>query len=193
MKRIKSSLKIIAILSAIFFLLSCDNTLRDEDKSSSFLLLVRIKGEAVDGGEADFYESDVQDDETGVVYEDVSVATLEAKLKEPLSLIGPSYKNSIVVTRYTIVYTAVDPPTSSVPQSFEGHLTAVIEIDATTDVSFILVKATAKNESPLQEIKDAVNSLVVRATITFYGHDLASNPVQASGDITIHFADWVNE
>lgn len=193
MKRIKSSLKIIAILSAIFFLLSCDNALRDEDKSSSFLLLVRIKGQAADGGEVDFYESDVQDDETGVVFEDVSIASLEAKLKGPGECVmGSSYKNTIVVTRYTVVYTAVDPLTSSVSRSFEGHLTVVIEIDATIDVSFILVKATAKNESPLQEIKDTVNSLVVRATITFYGHDLASNPVQASGDITIHFADWVN-
>ena len=193
MKRIKSSLKIIAILSAIFFLLSCDNPLADEDKSGSFLLIARIKGQQIDEGDVDFYQSDVQNDETENVSEDASIATLEAKLKEPLPLIGPSYKNNIVVTRYTVVYTAIDPPTSSVPRSFEGHLTAVIEIDATTDVSFILVESGAKDESPLQEIKDTGNHLVVKATITFYGHDLAGNSVQASGDMTISFADWINE
>ncbi len=70
---------------------------------------------------------------------------------------------------------------------------AVIEIDATTDVSFILVDRGAKDESPLHEIKDTATQLVVKATVTFYGHDLANNPVQGSGDMTISFADWINE
>jgi len=193
MKRTKFILKILAILPCLLVLLSCDNILNDSQQSASLLILTKLSGQTAGGGSADFYESDVQDD-LGFVHEDVSIATLEAKLKETVSVLGPSYQNSIRVTEYTVRYEVVDTdisPVPSPPQLFRGSLNIVIEIDATINVSFIIVRASAKNEAPLDQLKLTNNYLLVKATVTFYGEDLAGNPVQDSGDITINFADWV--
>ena len=190
MKRIKFALKILAVLPCLLFLLSCaiDNT----EQSGSFLIIVSITGQTADGADADFYESEVQDDTTLNVYEDVAEASIQAKLKEPEAVLGPYSWNNIIVTSYTVTYENLDVAGGPVPSSFTGYLNALIEIDATVDVSFILVRSTAKNQTPLQGLKGTTNSLNVRATIIFYGHDLADNQVQVSGNITIHFADWVN-
>ncbi len=197
MKRMKT-LKILAILPCVLFLLSCDNILSDSQQSGSVLIVAKITGQTATGGEADFYESDVQDDATGTVYEDVAVATLEAKLKEPESVLGPSYNNNILVYAYRVSYVAVLPSGSTVPVSFQGSLNVVIDIDATVDVDFILVRATAKNASPLQDLKGTTNALLVDATITFFCRDLSGKAVKDSTDqdpsatISINFADWVN-
>lgn len=197
MKRMKT-LKILAILPCVFLLLSCDNILNNSQKSDSVLIVAKITGQTADGGDADFYESDVQDDTTGVVYEDVSVATLEAKLKEAESVLGPSYNNNVLVYGYRVSYAAVLPSGSTVPVSFQGTLNVVIDIDATIDVTFILVRAAAKNASPLSDLKNTTNALLVDATITFFCKDMNGNAVKdptgqdPSGTISINFADWVN-
>lgn len=178
------------MLPCLLFLFSCaiDNT----EQSGSFLIIVSITGKTAGGADADFYESDVKDDTTSDVYEDVAVASIQAKMKEPEAVLGPYSWNNIIVTSYTVTYENLDVAGGPVPSSFTGYLNALVEIDSTVAVSFILVRSTAKNQSPLQDLKDTVNSLNVRATVTFYGHDLADNQVQVSGNITIHFADWVN-
>ncbi len=197
MKRMKT-LKILAILPCIFLLFSCDNILNDGEQSDSVLIVAKITGQTAAGGDADFYESDVQDDTTGNVYEDVSVATLEARLKDLESILGPSYNNNVLVYGYRVSYTAVLPSGSSVPVSFQGSLNVVIDIDATVDVSFILVRAAAKNAAPLQDLKGTLNALLVDATITFFCRDLNGKAVKdpigqdPSATISINFADWVN-
>lgn len=197
MKRMKT-LKILVILPFVLLLLSCDNILNNSEKSGSVLIVAKITGQTASGSDADFYESDVQDDATGTVYEDVAVATLEAKLKETESVLGPSYNNNILVYSYRVSYTAVLPSGSTVPVSFQGSLNVVIDIDATVDVDFILVRATAKNASPLQNLKGTTNALLVDATITFFCRDLSGKAVKdttgqdPSATISINFADWVN-
>lgn len=196
MKRMKT-LKILVILPFVLLLLSCDNILNDSQKSGSVLIVAKITGQTAAGSDADFYESDVQD-ASGIVYEDVAVATLEAKLKEPDSVLGPSYNNNILVYSYRVSYTAVLPSGSTVPVSFQGSLNVVIDIDATVDVDFILVRAAAKNSSPLQDLKGTANALLVDATITFFCRDLSGKAVKdttgqdPSATISINFADWVN-
>jgi len=199
MKRIKSSLKIIVILSAIFFLLSCDNTLKDSQKSSSILLLVRILGVTDTGDAADYLQSDVleeitEDDEIiQFVRADIAKANLEAQLKNPAPLLpGASYQTSVVVDRYIVTYTAVDPPTSSVPRSFEGSLSARIDIDATLEIPFVIVREIAKWESPLSDLH-AGGRLQVVATVTFYGHDWNNYPVEATGYLSIYFINYMDE
>ncbi len=197
MKRMKT-LKILVILPFVLLLLSCDNILNDSQKSGSVLIVAKITGQTAAGSEADFYESDVQDDATGTVYEDVAVATLEAKLKEPESIVGPSYNNNVLIYAYRISYAAVLPSGSTVPISFQGSMNVVIDIDATVDVDFILVRAAAKNEAPLQNLKGTPDALLVDATITFYCKDLSGKAVKdvtgqdPTATISINFADWVN-
>lgn len=194
MKRMKTALKILAILPCLIFLVSCDNILSDSQKSNSILTILKITGQTADGRKADFMESDVQDDATGNVYEDVGTATLEARLKEPESLgPGSSYMNRIIVNRYEVIYFSVDPPEVVPPAPFTGYMHTVIGINQSVDVSFILVMSTAKNAPPLAALKGTENSINMQATVTFYGEDMAGHPVQASGTITIHFADWPDD
>ncbi len=199
MKRTKKTLKIIATLCAFFFLLSCNNVLEDSQKSTSILLLVRILGVSEDGGAADYLHSDVLE-ETMVgdeliryVVADIATATFEAQLKNPAPLLpGASHQTSIVVDRYMVTYTAVDPPTSSVPRSFVGSLSARIDIDATMDIPFVIVREMAKWESPLSDLQ-AGGRIQLMATVTFYGHDANNFPVEATGYLSIYFTNYLED
>ena len=201
MKRMKT-LKILAILPCILLLFSCDNILNDSQQSDSLLIVAKISGQTADGSDADFYESDVRvanpsPPPDNFIYEDIAVATLEAKLKEPDSILGPSYTNRVLVYGYRVSYTAVLPSGSAVPVSFQGTLNVVIDIDATVDVTFILVRAAAKTDPPLDALA-GMNALLVDATVTFYCRDLDGKAVKSptgqdpSATISINFMDWAD-
>jgi len=199
MKRTKKTLKIIATLCVFFFLLSCDLTVSDSEKSSSVLLFVRILGVSESGDEADYLQSDVveevtiDDEPRQYVTADIAMANLEAQLKNPAPLLpGASYQTSVVVDRYTVTYTAVDPPASLVPRSFEGALSARIEIDGTVDIPFIIVREIAKWEPPLSDLW-AGGMLQVVATVTFYGHDANNYPVETTGYLSIYFVNYADD
>ena len=190
MKRTKNSLKITAILCVFFFLLSCNNTLGDSDKSSVILTVTRIHGMDLDGGDADYLMSDVQT-EGGYLTNSVMV-TLEVKSKNPEPLLpGSSYKTSVMIDRYTVTYTS--PEGDPVPVAFEGRLSAVCEVDASVDLEILAVRAEAKTVPPLNALIGTLNVIwAVVAEIRFIGHDLAGNGVEATGYLTIYFADWAD-
>ncbi len=195
MKRTKNSLKITAILCVFFFLLSC-NPLEDDSTSSSMLLILDITGTTIDGDAVSFHQSDVVT--AGAVHADTATVTLQAKLLNPEPLVPQaSQYTSIVVTRYVISYSRSDgqnTPGVDVPYSFEGSLSTLIEIDATVDISFVIVREAAKLESPLFDLRGGGDEVVIQvtATIDFYGHDLVNNAVKATGSLTIFFADYVD-
>ncbi len=202
MKKTKNSLKITAILCVFFFLLSC-NPLEDDSTSSSMLLILDITGTSIDGDEVSFHQSDVVhvDPDTGAlsIIADTGTVTLQAKLLNPEPLVPQtSQYTSIVVTRYVISYSRSDgqnTPGVDVPYSFEGSLSTLIEIDATVDISFVIVREVAKFEPPLLDLRDGGDELVLQttATIDFYGHDLVNNAVKATGYLTIFFGDWIDQ
>jgi hypothetical protein len=189
MRRIKNSLKITAILCVFFFLLSCNNTVGDSDKSSVILIVTRIVGMDVGGGDADYLTSDVQ---TGGGYlTNPVVVTLEANFKNPEPLLpGTSYKTSVMIDRYTVTYTR--PEGGPVPAAFEGRLAVVCEVDASVDVEIVAVRAEAKTAPPLNALIGTLNVIWAVAEIRFIGHDLAGNGVEATGYITVYFADWAD-
>jgi hypothetical protein len=203
MKRMKTALKILAVLPCLFLLFSCDNILNKDQESDSLLIVAKISGQAADGSEADFYESDVRVINTApppayFIYEDIATATLEAKLKEPESILGPSYTNNVLIYGYRISYETVLPGGIDPPDPFSGSLNVVIDIDATVDVTFILVRAAAKDLPPLDTL-GGMNALLVDATITFYCKDLNGKPVKdaqgrdPSATISINFMDWADK
>ncbi len=189
MKRIKNSLKITSILCVFFLLLSCSNTVGDSDKSGVVLIVTRIHGMDVGGGDADYLISDVQ---TGGGYlTNPLVVTLEAKLKKPEPIIlGTSYKTSVMIDRYTVTYTS--PEGDPVPVSFEGRLAAVCEVNASVDLEIVAVRAEAKTAAPLNALIGTLNVIWAVAEIKFIGHDLAGNRVEATGYLTVYFADWAD-
>ena len=188
MKRTKNSLKITAILCVFFFLLSCNNTLGDRDKSSVILIVTRIHGADLSGTDADYLMSDVLTG--GISLTNPLVVTLEAKFKKPEPLLpGSSYKTSIMIDRYTVTYTS--PEGDPVPVAFEGRLAVVCEVDGSVDVEIMAVRAEAKTVPPLSTLSG--NDVIwAVAEIRFIGHDLAGNRVEATGYLTIYFADWAD-
>ncbi len=71
----------------------------------------------------------------------------------------------------------------------------LIGIDATADISFVIVREAAKMEPPLYDLRGGGDEGVIQvsATIDLYGHDLINNNVKATGYLTIFFADYGNE
>jgi len=194
MKKTKNSLKITAILCVFFFLLSCDYTVGTDDKSGVVLTVTRIVGVDALGNDADYLASDV---ETGGIpgfggyLTDPIVITLEAKLKKPETIIpGASYKTSVMIDRYTITYTG--PEGDPVPAAFEGRLAVVCEVDASVDLEIVAVRAEAKVIPPLSDLDGTLNVIWAVAEIRIMGHDLDGNGVEATGYITVYFADWAD-
>jgi hypothetical protein len=192
MKRTKNSLKITAILCVFFFLLSCDLTVSDSEKSGVVLIVTRIFGMDATTQDADYLISDILTG--GSWFTNPVVATLEAKLKKPRAIIpGDSYKTSVMIDRYTVTYmTSYDGGGTEgvdVPFSFEGNLSAVCEVDGSVDLDILAVRAEAKSIAPLIGLATV---LPVVARFDFIGHDLDGNRVQATGYLTIYFADWAD-
>ncbi|UCE21210.1 MAG: hypothetical protein JSV46_02950, partial [Candidatus Aminicenantes bacterium] len=109
---------------------------------------------------------------------------------------GPSYKNRIFIHTYEVRYTFIDStmsplPSPSIPATFQGRLSVGIDIDSSASIEFVIVREQAKLEAPLFNIV-GLDLLQVVARITFYGEDIAGHPVQATGYLTIYFADYAD-
>lgn len=191
MKKTKNTLKIIAILCVFFFHLSCLNVneVGVDDKSGVLLIMTRIAGMDVDGSDADYLASDVQ---TGGGYlTNPIVVTLEASLKKPDPIVpGGTYKTSIMIDRYTITYTS--PEGDPVPAAFEGRLAVLCEVDASVDIEIVAVRAEAKTVAPLSALIGTLNVYWAVAEIRIMGHDWNGEGVEATGYITVYFADWAD-
>lgn len=194
----KLGLKAGIALLALIFLFAC-NPIEDETKSDSLLIVERITGVDANGNEADFLQSDVikVNTDTGETYvtADVARATLRATLLDPAPLMGASIYNDILVNRYVVNYTRTDnknTPGVDVPYPIEGMLNVLVGIDQTVQISFIIVRETAKLEPPLRNlaIGRAEGTLIVNARIDFYGEDMTKRKVKASGYLTIEFANY---
>jgi hypothetical protein len=201
MKKVKNALKITVILMGLFFLFSC-NPIADESKSDSMLVVVSVTGLDLEQNEVNYLQSDVisysADSQQYYVTGDAAKATLTAKLLDPSTTVEASNYNSIQLTRYTVQYIRSDGKSVEgvdVPYSFEGAISANIEIDDSVEASFIVVREVAKQESPLVDLIEARGEgvLEVVARIDFYGHDMTNNKVKATGYLTIFFANYIDE
>jgi len=201
MEKAKNPLKITAILTVIFLLLSC-NPIEDETQSDSILVLQNLTGTDIEGNEVNFLQSDVVsvDSDTGLSYvaADAAEASFTAKLMDPTTTLTSSFYNNIIITRYTVAYVRSDGKNTEgveVPYSFEGSLSTLIEIDSTVDVSFIIVREVAKLEPPLINLREGrgEGTIEITAKVDFYGHDITNNKVKATGYLTIFFANYIDE
>jgi len=189
MKKTKNYLKIIAILCVFFFHLSCDFEVGTDDKSGVILIVSRITGADLGGGDADYLLSDVLTN--GAVFTNPVIVTLEAKLKKPEPIVpGGTYMTSVMIDRYTITYTS--PQGDPVPAAFEGRLSAVCEIDASVDIEILAVRADDKLVPPLSDLVGGVGYIWAVAEIRIFGHDLNGEGVEAVAYLTVYFTDWAD-
>jgi hypothetical protein len=195
MKRMRNASTIATIILLILFLVSCNNYVGG-NKSHTLLVISKITGKTAAGDTADFTESDVYNEVDLTVVADTATASLTAKLIEPKPpTAGPSYQQNIMLNSYKVTFFHPDGtagnPGVDVPVEFVGSLSSIIEVDSSTDVSFVLVPAAAKLVDPLLSLR-AAGVIQARATVTFYGKDMAGNDVQATGDISVFFANYKN-
>ena len=132
-----------------------------------------------------------------VHYEDMGKVSLKMALKDvggASSPPTPSSTNAITVTRYHVDFKRTDgrnTPGVDVPYPFDGAVTGTIG-PASSTLTFVVVRAQAKDEAPLRALRGMGGSLIIStlAEVTFYGKDQAGNEVTVSGTISVNFADW---
>ncbi len=203
MKRTKNIFKITVILTAAIFLLSCNPT-ENASQSNSQLIVLSIEGKDFEGGTADYLQSDVISGTT--IYADPATAVLTVKLLNPapLAILETSQYNAITVKRYTVTYLLPSDPDNpdyrlsvpgvDTPYSFQGSMSILIDVDATADISFVIVREVAKAEPPLLALYDTGGEgvLEIKARVDFYGQDMSGNWVEATGFLTIFFTNYAD-
>ncbi len=200
MRKLKNLLKISGILIVTYFIISC-NPIADDTQSNSLLIVVSFTGTDIEDNEVNFLQSDVVqiDPDTGLAFVtgDTASVTFTAKLVDPSPEVIASHYNDIKVTHYSVQYFRSDGKNTQgidVPYAFTGSLSTLVSIDSSVQVAFIIVREVAKLETPLIELRDGTEegAITVTAKVDFYGHDMTNNRVQATGYLTITFANFID-
>jgi hypothetical protein len=130
------------------------------------------------------------------VFNDVGQVTLRTSLKD-ISTGGiansPTTNNEVTITRYHVSYRRADgrnTPGVDVPYGFDGAATGTIPINGTLTLGFVLVRNTAKEESPLVQLISSPNIISAVADVTFYGRDQVGNQVIQTGSIDVAFGNF---
>jgi hypothetical protein len=189
-------------LAALTLVLAACNPMENDTLSMSQLIVESLTGSDLAGKDANYVMSDVlfQDPDTGdtSIIADIAKATISARMLDPNPITGPSSYADVQLTRYTVTFYRVDGknmPGVDVPHPFEGSVTALIKIGIPNQVNFVIVRETAKQESPLVNILQLgtrAEAFTATARVDFYGHDLTGNAVKATGYISVTFANYAN-
>lgn len=200
MRKLRILLKISVILILTYLIISC-NPIADDTQSNSLLIVVNFTGTDIEDNEVNFLQSDVVqiDTDTGLpfVTGDTATVTFTAKLIDPSPEVTTSHYNDIQVTHYSVQYFRSDGKNTEgidIPYSFTGSLSTMVSIDSTVQVPFIIVREVAKLETPLIQLRDGTEeaAITVTAKVEFYGHDMTNDRVQATGYLTITFANFID-
>ncbi len=126
------------------------------------------------------------------VFEDAARVTLRLAMKNPNTATSPA--NFVTFTRYRVAFRRSDgrrTPGVDVPYDFDGAFTVTVG-DEPVNATFILVRVQAKSEAPLRALIGGGGAITIStmADVTFYGKDQAGRDVEATGSISVNFADW---
>jgi len=124
----------------------------------------------------------------GAVFDDPMVATMRVGMKDPNFATSPT--NFITVQKYHVKYTRNDG--GPVPDPFDASATFTVTDADTSSGTIVLVRAGAKNVSPLSGLVGTAQSIPVTAEVTFDGVDQAGKATSVTGFIQITFADWID-
>jgi hypothetical protein len=122
------------------------------------------------------------------------VLRLSPKDIGPVGLtVTPSTNNEVTITRVHVEYRRADgrnTPGVDVPYAFDGATTGTVPASGTATLSFVLVRNTAKQESPLVQLETNGVIITTIASVTFYGRDQVGNDISATGSIQIDFGNF---
>jgi hypothetical protein len=129
-----------------------------------------------------------------VTFADLGQVTLRVAPKDVTSLVSPTTNNDVTVTRYHVSYHRSDGRNVEgldVPFAFDGAVTGTIAAaGGTSTLTFELVRAVAKRETPLVNLASSQTVVTTIADVTFYGRDQAGNDVAVTGLIQIDFGNF---
>jgi hypothetical protein len=178
---------------------ACGSDEARQGQASSYLIISELSGQGVTGagsGAGTFtpvLRSDVQTH--GSVFEDNGRVTMTAAMRDVTNPNDPTTNNLITVTRYRVVFRRSDGRNTQgveVPYAFDGAVTFTVGPGDQASVPFSLVRAQAKLESPLMNLRGLGGSVLIStiADVTFYGRDQAGRETSVTGQISVNFADW---
>jgi len=171
------------------------NKLDNDTTSASVLLVDLITGDDLQGnsGSTTIF-SDVV--EGGGVFNDSATATVRAMLLDPGAEVGTFYQ-TIIIDRIHIEYSrsdGLDEQGKDVPYAFSQDVHVSVDIGALASFSFVLVQHTAKLETPLIDLRYALDVWKMEAKVTFYGRDVGSRRIApVTGSVSVWFADFADE
>lgn len=128
-------------------------------------------------------------DDNPTVFADPGEVTFRLATKDPG--VGTSPQNFITMERYRVRFIRSDGRNVEgvdVPYGFDGALT--VTVSGAVTAGFTLVRVQAKEEAPLRALGANNGVISTIAEVTFYGHDQTGRAVQASGQMSINFANW---
>jgi hypothetical protein len=125
------------------------------------------------------------------IFDDLGQAVFTVTMKDVS--VAPTANNSVTLTRYHVEFVRTDGRNTQgvdVPFAFDGTSTLTIQAGTTGTMPFELVRSSAKQESPLVQLKTNPVEISTLANITFYGTDLVGNAIQATASISVNFANF---
>lgn len=197
-------LKMIRIPAVVFviFITACTAT-ENDNTTNTYLVIQEIIGVSgnLDENEGGL-QSDVCVNPGGVarvcgLIEDNARVTFVAQIKDTTREL--SAVNDVVLDRYRVTYIRADgrnTPGVDVPFPFDG--VTQVRVPATgspTQRVVLAVRRQAKAESPLRELGQVGNNLIITtiAQIDFYGRDIAGREITVRGLLNVTFADFADE
>lgn len=144
---------------------------------------------------------DVVNDD-GTVSDTQVTAAFVARLKNSSNITAPELQE-IVIERYEVTYARTDGGTR-LPAGMQRAMTAKVQITPNgvptqqiTSVTLTLVPASQKLQPPLSHLiapgfepDTGFPTVTVDATLHFFGHTIAGEPVSVQGAIGIQFANY---
>lgn len=191
MKKIISGLKIISVLVLALVLFSC-NPVERGTNSGSFLIIESIIGKDTQGNDSTVVFSDIITN--GMVYSDFVNLTVRAATLDPNPIMGISQYSDVMITNYIVTYIRSDGATgegTDVPYHFEGTMSTLVPVGSSVSIPLLIVRDVAKTQPPLSTLGTGV--LECTARIELIGHDLRNRQVKQTGQITVRFADYVDQ
>ncbi len=205
----KRLIRLFAIAAVVAASVSCGSAVRDS-RSPVYLVidaLQGIRGGATSGTPSSTLVSDVitnvitpapcsATSPCPTIFGDNGTVTLRAPLKDvvtPTNPSGPTTNNEVTVTRYHVEYMRTDgrnTPGVDVPYAFDGASTGTIQAGGSLALGFVLVRNSAKQESPLIQLRSDPLILTMIAKVTFYGTDRVGHDVTVTGQIQIDFGNF---
>ena len=195
--RIKSILMAVFLTVILLDFPAC-NKLENLSESGSALIVTLITGTDLLGNPgSNTIFSDVITS-TGSIINDTAAATLTTVLLDPAQTTGTFYQD-IIVDQVDVEYTRSDitgaQPGVDVPFGFSQKVYVRVAIGEIIEMPFVLVQHVAKLESPLVELINLGQEVVLKmeAKCTFHGKDVGGHRVApVVGHVSVWFSNFAD-